>query len=152
MACQSTRSWEAAPAATAAVNCFASSISLPSALVTKDPMEVSPLAREAFGLYPSHYETAFACSIAPYPHACRLPLRVAFPPGRRVGLPRSVSIPLKGLGPACSPVVVLSRVRNERVAYTGPHAFWLKPISVVWLAGSHDVYQRCTYVSHVIPP
>ena len=33
--------WEAAPAATAAVICFASSVGLPSSLVTKDPMEVS---------------------------------------------------------------------------------------------------------------
>src|SRR5215210_1575749 len=118
MACQSTSAWEAAPAALAAVICFASCVCLSSALVTKDPMEVSPLAREAFSLYPFDYETAFACSIVPYPHAYRLPLRVAFPHGRRVGLPRSESVPLNGVGPACSPVVVLSTVRNKGVAYT----------------------------------
>jgi hypothetical protein len=81
-------------------------------------MEVSPLAREATGLYPFDYCTAFASSIVLYPHAYQLPLRVAFPPGRRVGLPRSVSVPLNGLGPACSPMVVLSTVRNEGLAYT----------------------------------
>ena len=118
MACQSTGSWEAAPAALAAVLCFASSVRLPSTLAMKDQMEVSPLAREVPGLYPFDYETAFACSIFPYPHAYRLPLRVAFPHGRRVGLPRSVSVPLNGLGPACSPVIVLSTVRNEGLAYT----------------------------------
>src|SRR5262249_28748008 len=43
--------------------------------------------------YPFHYRAAFAFSIVPYPHAYQLPLRVAFPCGRRVGLPRSVSVP-----------------------------------------------------------
>src|SRR5712691_1481933 len=45
MACQSTTPWEAAPAERAAVICFASCVRLPSALVRKDQMEVSPLAR-----------------------------------------------------------------------------------------------------------
>jgi hypothetical protein len=45
MADQLTLSWKAAPAAMAAVICLASLIGLPSSLVTKDPREVSPLAR-----------------------------------------------------------------------------------------------------------
>src|SRR5262249_18411276 len=62
-----------------------------------------PACPSGIGLYPFDSPTAFACSIVPSPHAYRLPLRVAFPSGRRVGFPRSVSVPLNGLGPACSP-------------------------------------------------
>ncbi len=67
-------------------------------------MEVSPLARGARYPYPFHYRAAFAFSILPYPHADQLSLRLAFPCGRRVGLPRSVSVSSNGVGPACSPV------------------------------------------------
>src|SRR6266446_5417652 len=42
--------------------------------------------------YPSHYRMAFASSILPLPHAYRLALRLAFPRGRRTGLPCSVSV------------------------------------------------------------
>jgi hypothetical protein len=42
--------------------------------------------------YPSHYRTAFASSILPFPHIYRLALRRAFPCGRRTGLPCSVSV------------------------------------------------------------
>ena len=42
--------------------------------------------------YPSHYRTAFASSILPFPHIYRLALRLAFPCGRRTGLPCSVSV------------------------------------------------------------
>src|SRR6266542_2621459 len=45
----------------------------------------------------------------PIPHADRLPLRFAFPCGRRVGLPRSVSVSSNGVGPACSPVTLRLR-------------------------------------------
>src|SRR5437870_8949374 len=41
---------------------------------------------------PSHYRTAFASSILPCPHIYRLALRLAFPCGRRTGLPCSVSV------------------------------------------------------------
>src|SRR5262245_50119014 len=58
--------------------------------------------------YPVRYRPAFACSILPYPHARRPTLQCAFPKGRRVGLPRFVYAPTDGLGPACSPVAVLS--------------------------------------------
>ena len=64
--------------------------------------------------YPNDYRLAFASSILPYPHACRLALQFAFPNGRHVGLPRSVYVPTDGLGPACSPVAVLSTVREGR--------------------------------------
>ena len=42
--------------------------------------------------YLSHYRTAFASSILPFPHIYRLALRLAFPRGRRTGLPCSVSV------------------------------------------------------------
>src|SRR5262245_45320670 len=46
----------------------------------------------ALNPYPPHYRVTFASSILLCPHACRLALRLAFPPGRRTGLPCSVSV------------------------------------------------------------
>ena len=43
-------------------------------------------------LSPSYYRMAFASSILPFPHIYRLALRLAFPRGRRTGLPCSVSV------------------------------------------------------------
>jgi hypothetical protein len=80
--------------------------------------------------YPNDYRVAFASSILPYPHACRLALRFAFPNGRHVGLPRSVYVPTDGLGPACSPVAVLSTVQEGESSHTSPHTFWFKLVSV----------------------
>ena len=37
--------------------------------------------------YPPHYRVAFASSILPFPHAYRLALRLAFPPGEAYGVP-----------------------------------------------------------------
>ena len=114
-------------------------------------MEVSPLAREACYLYPLHYRAAFACSILPYPHASQLPLRFAFPCGRRVGLPRSARVPLDEVGSACSPVARhLRETMRERLhlATSLLGQAW-QPL---WLVGSHDVYRQFTCVSHVIPP
>ena len=42
--------------------------------------------------YPPHYRMAFASSILLLPHAYQLALRLAFPHGRRTGLPCSVSV------------------------------------------------------------
>ena len=69
--------------------------------------------------YPFHYRAAFASSLLPYPHANQLPLRVAFPYGRRVGLPRSMSVPSNGLGPASSPVALCLRAEKGELL---PHA------------------------------
>jgi hypothetical protein len=112
--------------------------------------------------YPPHYKTAFAFSILPCPQPHQLVLRLAFPPshlrGRTMGLPRSASEPLNGLGSACSPVAFhLRQGKGESLHLAtcllaqacGPLAAALQHL---WLAGSHDVYQRFTYVSHTIHP
>jgi len=111
-------SWEAAPAAIAAVICFASLICFPNTLVTKDPMEVSPLACET---YASIRSVTKRPSLAPSSHT---PTPIGFPYGSRsfAGGVWAYHVPyrylMNGLGPACSPMVVLSTVRNEELAYT----------------------------------
>jgi len=59
----------------------------------------------ARGLNPSppHDRVAFASSILLCPHACRLTLRLAFPRGRRTGLPCSVLVTTNGGGALCPP-------------------------------------------------
>src|SRR4029453_16969165 len=118
MACQSILSWEAAPAAVAAVICFASSVCFPNALVTKDPMEVSPLAREAQA---SIRFITNRPSLAPSSHT---PTPISFPYGSLslTGGVWAYHVPyryhMNGVGPACSPMVILSTVRKEEIAYT----------------------------------
>jgi hypothetical protein len=73
--------WEAAPAACAAVICFASSVGFSSSRVTSDQMEVCLLAQwgdVAFRLnsYSRHYSTPFAFSILLYPPGHRPTLRL----------------------------------------------------------------------------
>src|SRR5258708_11730427 len=92
MSCHpSTSSWEAAPVLSTVI-CFASLIGLPNSLVMRDHMEVCPLSRGVIlplwlNSYPPHYRAAFAFSTFLYPQLHRLPLRVAFPFGRDMGLP-----------------------------------------------------------------
>src|SRR5207244_1568824 len=54
--------------------------------------------------YPPDYRMAFASSILPFPHAYRLALRLAFPHGRRTGLPCSISVTTNGVGALYPPV------------------------------------------------
>jgi hypothetical protein len=54
--------------------------------------------------YPAHYRSAFACSLVLYPQPHRLILRLAFPCGRAMGLPRCVAETLRGVGRASTPV------------------------------------------------
>jgi len=93
MAYQVSARWEAAPAAVAAVICFASLVGLPCSLVPKDQREVCPLSRGMAGCplhpYPLYYRAAFACSLLLYPPSYQLALRVAFHEGRTTGLPCS---------------------------------------------------------------
>jgi hypothetical protein len=82
------------------VICFAFLVVSPSSLVMKDPMEVCSLSRGVmlllFNSYPPHYKVAFAFSIIPYPPIHRLSLRLAFPCGRMMGLPRFAFEPKMG--------------------------------------------------------
>src|SRR6476619_1023791 len=55
------------------------------------------------------------------------------------------------VGSACPPVAPqLRAVMREHCHW--PRTFWFKPLSPFGLLASHDVYQRFTSVSHVIPP
>src|SRR2546430_4852675 len=83
--------------------------------------------------YPLHYRMAFASSIFPCPHACRLALRFAFPPGRRTGLPCSVSVTTNGVGALCPPVAFVSMTRSGGILVPATVPFWLKPGSTFGL-------------------
>src|SRR5918992_6146427 len=82
----------------------------------KDQMDVGPLSRGVMlpklNPYPPHYRMAFAFSILPFPHVHGLALRVAFPFGRRTGLPCSISVTSSGLGALCPPGVLLPLTRH----------------------------------------
>jgi len=55
------------------------------------------------------------------------------------------------VGSACPPVAPhLREVMREHFHW--PRTLWFKPDSPFGLLASHDVYQRFTSVSHVIPP
>src|SRR5215471_14087692 len=87
----------------------------------------------ALNPYPLHYRVAFASSILLCPHACQLPLRLAFPHGRRTGLPCSVSVTTNGVGALCPPVALLPMTRNGKVLVPTTVPFWPKPSSTFGL-------------------
>jgi hypothetical protein len=87
----------------------------------------------ALNPYPPHYRVAFASSILLCPHACRLALRLAFPPGRRTGLPCSVSVTTNGVGALCPPVAFVSMTRSGGILVPATLPFWLKPGSTFGL-------------------
>ena len=131
--------WESAPVRVAtAVICLLSSGGWPNSLVRQDQMDVCPLARGVMlplgrNSYPLHYRVAFASSILPCPHACRLPLRCAFPCGRRTGLPCSVAVTTNGGGALCPPVACVPMTRSGRVLGPAPVPLWPKPASTFGL-------------------
>ena len=86
MACQSTAVVGSRTSRIAAVICFASSVCLPSSLVTKDPMEVSPLAREASGLYPFALQNGLRLLHLPLPPRLSASLTGRFPSREACGL------------------------------------------------------------------
>ncbi len=76
-----------------AFSCFSSYEGSINSLVMKDQVEVCLLSHRIMSLslnpYPASYRSAFAFSTVPYPHPYRLPLRVAFPFRRDMGLTSS---------------------------------------------------------------
>ena len=94
---------------------------------------------------------AFASSGVLYPHPHGLALRLAFPDGRDTGLPRSTRVPLDDLGSACPPVAQHLRETMGKRLHLAT-SLLVQASQPLWLVGSHDVYQRFTCVSHVIPP
>jgi len=64
--------------------------------------------------YPRHCSVAFAFSIIPSPQIHQRPLRLAFPCGRPMGLPRSAQVTIMSdLGPTYTPEVQRSRQGNR---------------------------------------
>src|SRR5438132_8786229 len=82
---------------------------------------------------PSSYRMAFASSLLPCPHAYQLALRLAFPCGRRTGLPWAVSVTPHGVGARAPPVVVLPMTRNGRILGPTTVPCWPKPCSIFGL-------------------
>ena len=102
--------------------------------------------------YPSHYRTAFASSILPFPHIYRLALRLAFPHGRRTGLPCSVSVTTNGLGALCPPVAWDAHDKEARTPCTRYSAVLAQACQHLWLVFCDDVYRAFTWVRHTIHP
>src|SRR5712692_4362821 len=143
---------ESAPVSvTTAVICFLSCRGWPSSLVMQDQMDVCPLAR---GLNPSppHDRVAFASSILLLPHAYRLALRLAFPHGRRTGLPCSVSVTTNGVGALYPPVACDAHDKEGETPCTRYSALLAQAFQHLWLVFVDDVYRAFTWVRHTIHP
>src|SRR5262245_19136524 len=102
--------------------------------------------------YPSHYRMAFASSILPLPHVHRLALRLAFPHGRRTGLPCSVSVTTNGVGALCPPVAWDAHDKEARTPCTRYSAVLAQACQHLWLVFCDDIYRAFTWVRHTIHP
>jgi len=69
----------------------------------------------------------------------------------RYGLTTFRTSTLDELGSACPPVARHLREMMREHLLLATHLL-VQACQPLWLVGSHDVYQRFTYVSHVIPP
>jgi len=112
-------------------------------------MEVSPLACEAAASIRSITERP---SLAPSSHT---PTPIGFPYGSLslAGGVWAYHVPYQYHQWVRSRLFAGGRLvygKERETPYTLPRAFWLKPLSVVWLVGSHDVYQRFTCVDPII--
>jgi len=152
-----SRSESAPVSVTTAVICFLSSKRL-----AKVSGDARPDGRQlafawsdvAHGLnpYPPHYKMAFASSILPFPHACRLALRLAFPCGRRTGFPCSVSVTTNGLGALYPPVACDAHDKGGENPCTRSSALLAQAFQHLWLVVFDDVYRAFTWVRHTIHP
>src|SRR5262249_61693300 len=102
--------------------------------------------------YPLHYRMAFASSILPFPHVYRLALRLAFPDGRRTGLPCSVSVTTNGVGALCPPVAWDAHDKETESPCTRYSALLAQAFQHLWLVFCDDVYRAFTWVRHTIHP
>jgi hypothetical protein len=94
--------------------------------------------------YPPHYRMAFASSILPFPHAYRLALRLAFPCGRRTGLPCSVSVTDEWGRRALSTGSVAAHDKEARSPCTRYSALLAQAFQHLWLVVCDDVYRAFT--------
>ena len=99
-----------------------------------------------------HYRVAFASSILPCPHVYRLTLQLAFPDGRRTGLPCSVSVTTNGVGALCPPVAWDAHDKEARSPCTRYSALLAQACQHLWLVFCDDVYRAFTWVRHTIHP
>src|SRR3989475_4939768 len=102
--------------------------------------------------YPPHYRVAFASSILPFPHVCRLALRLAFPYGRRTGLPCSVSVTHEWGRRALSTGSVAAHDKERGNPCTCYSALLAQAFQHLWLVFCDDVYRAFTWVRHAIHP
>jgi hypothetical protein len=102
--------------------------------------------------YPPHYRMAFASSILLLPHVYRLALRLAFPRGRRTGLPCSVSVTTNGVGALYPPVAWDAHDKEGETPCTRYSALLAQACQHLWLVFVDDVYRAFTWVRHTIHP
>ena len=102
--------------------------------------------------YPPHYRMAFASSILPFPHIYRLALRLAFPCGRRTGLPCSVSVTHGWVRRALSTGSVDAHDKEAESPCTRYSALLAQACQHLWLVFCDDVYRAFTWVRHTIHP
>src|SRR5215472_16534312 len=95
---------------------------------------------------------AFASSILPFPHIYRLALRLAFPRGRRTGLPCSVSVTDEWVRRALSTGSVAALDKEARSPCTRYNAVLAQDFQHLWLVFCDDVYRAFTWVRHTIHP
>ena len=100
--------------------------------------------------YPPHHRMAFASSSIPYPHPYGSPHGL-LSQRERYGLTTFRTSNLDDLGSAYPPVARhLRKMMGEHLLLAT--YLLVQACQPLWLVGSHDVYQRFTWVSHVIPP
>src|SRR5712664_3568905 len=102
--------------------------------------------------YPPHDRMAFASSILPCPHAYWLALRLAFPHGRRTGLPCSVSVTRNWLGALPPPGAWDAHDKERGNPCTRYSALLAQACQHLWLVFVDDVYRAFTWVRHTIHP
>src|SRR5499427_6467599 len=106
----------------------------------------------ALNPYPLHYRVAFASSILLCPHACRLSLRLAFPHGRRTGLPCSVSVTHEWGRRALSTGSVVAHDKERENPCARYSALLAQAFQHLGLVCFDDVYRAFTWVRRAIHP
>src|SRR6266852_3983303 len=91
--------------------------------------------------YPSHDRMAFASSLLLLPHAYQLALRLAFPHGRRTGLPCSVSVTTHGGGALSPPGAWDAHDKERGNPWTHSSALLAQAFPHLWLVVVDDVYR-----------
>ena len=134
---------------------------LPSQLLRRSRAETPEGSQPAFAEgdltrrlnpYPSDYRAAFASSLLLYPQPRRrTPYGLLSLSREGYGLTTFHGCIKDGLGSACSPVARQRRQGKEEPLHLATYLL-VQACQRFWLAGSYDVYQQFTWVSHAIHP